>query len=304
MKKTSRAFNARVLQTVKVSPDESYNAFTGLAFFNDHYWIAYRVGKGHVSPESSIVICKSRDGREWKKHSVLSREGLDLRDPFISVVDNKLIVLAFSLKYKTKKPPYHFDPADSYFFMLEDDDFVDAGVFSYDEYKNSLWTLREYNGTLHVSGYGWENGHYRASIWSAKSLSGPWKKLVTFPDMQIPPNMGYSEVDFLFDEKKDGKIIAFLRVDRDSFGKIRDDPAKVEKAKVDLQERVARSKIKPAKGASNYFTVATSSPPYKEWDLHTFRTYLKGARAIQIADNVFLIIGRFLKWWMVKRRIS
>jgi hypothetical protein len=76
-----------------------HNAFTDLAFFDGRLFCVFREGTGHVPGESgsngAIRVLSSNDGEAWESIALISQEGVDLRDPKISLTpDNRLMLLA------------------------------------------------------------------------------------------------------------------------------------------------------------------------------------------------------------------
>lgn len=82
-----------------------YNAFTDLARFNDRWFCTFRIGEHHVYGEDGrIQIIASDDGAAWEGTAVLAEEGIDLRDPKLSVMpDGRLMMLAGGSVYEGKK---------------------------------------------------------------------------------------------------------------------------------------------------------------------------------------------------------
>jgi len=75
----------------KLTDDKQHNAFTALARWNDHYWVAYRAASGHNSPEGVIVVQKSSDGKDWKEaHRVNILK--DNRDPQFLITPKRLFL--------------------------------------------------------------------------------------------------------------------------------------------------------------------------------------------------------------------
>src|SRR5690554_1193494 len=66
-------------------PDE-YSAFTDLIRYNGYFYCSFRIGSSHVGGEDGKVrIIRSKDGKKWRTVAVLEKEGVDLRDPKLSI---------------------------------------------------------------------------------------------------------------------------------------------------------------------------------------------------------------------------
>src|SRR5690554_6264444 len=76
-------------QVSKIWDKADHNAFTDLIRFNDAFYCTFREASGHVvnpgQENGSIRVIKSPDGKEWKSVALLKKEGLDLRDPKLSI---------------------------------------------------------------------------------------------------------------------------------------------------------------------------------------------------------------------------
>ncbi len=83
-----------VLEVRRVFDDENHNAFTDLCRFQGHIYLAFRsCPDGHgISPNSSIVVLRSPDGKEWKPVFRFSVPDRDVRDPHFLVFHNTLFV--------------------------------------------------------------------------------------------------------------------------------------------------------------------------------------------------------------------
>lgn len=85
-----------------------HNAFTDLALWQGSYYCTFREGSGHVPGENGtngvIRIIKSTDGQSWETAGLLADQGVDLRDPKLSVTpDNRLMVLMGGSHYDGRK---------------------------------------------------------------------------------------------------------------------------------------------------------------------------------------------------------
>lgn len=79
-----------------------HNAFTDLIRFSNQWFCVFREGQGHVSPDGSIRVLVSPDGRDWKSAARIQSEEGDLRDPKITVTpDGRLMLLAACAQRQT-----------------------------------------------------------------------------------------------------------------------------------------------------------------------------------------------------------
>ena len=86
----------------------TYCAFTSLIKRNNSYYLAFREGATHVSEGDFgvIRILKSNDGDHWETIQTLSAEGIDLRDPNLSVMPDDKILLLCGARRLTDEETY------------------------------------------------------------------------------------------------------------------------------------------------------------------------------------------------------
>jgi hypothetical protein len=85
-----------LLHVLKIWDRAPHNAFTDLARFRDRWYCTFRQADRHVhGQDGQIRIIISEDGQHWRSVALLAKQGIDLRDPKLSVTpDNRLMVLA------------------------------------------------------------------------------------------------------------------------------------------------------------------------------------------------------------------
>ncbi len=81
-----------------------HNAFTDLARFGGKWFCTFRESEGHVRGDGKIRVLASSDGEGWESAALLSEEGIDLRDPKLSVTpDSRLMLVMGGSLYQDKK---------------------------------------------------------------------------------------------------------------------------------------------------------------------------------------------------------
>ena len=284
----------------KINDDDGYNAFTDLKCINGKIYVAYRSGKAHVSPSGKIILCKSIDGGSWEIIGRLEKEGLDCRDPRLSVLDGKLYLLFFTLNHHHPNYP-DFKAADSFIYEVKADDSLElVCTLSYDDLQSTFWSLGKLDEDYLIIGYNYKYGHYESRLFTSNQISGPWELVSQINDDNIPPDAGINEVDLVVN--KDKSITCFCRIDGDRFSRIAKDSKIHEKANKLQKERINNSNLNPIKGDfCDWIGVAKSIPPYTRWDMDTHRLWLKGPRSIKYRDG-YLVCGRFAKkGWSFKQ---
>ena len=85
----------------KIWDQGAHNAFTDLIRFEDKWYCSFREGDGHVGGDGRLRILVSTDGDRWESAALLAEEGIDLRDPKLSVAaDGRLMVVAGGSVYR------------------------------------------------------------------------------------------------------------------------------------------------------------------------------------------------------------
>jgi predicted GH43/DUF377 family glycosyl hydrolase len=70
-----------------------HNAFTDLVRYNDKWYCTFREGEKHVGGDGRIRVIVSSDGETWESAALFEIEGIDLRDPKLSITPaNKLML--------------------------------------------------------------------------------------------------------------------------------------------------------------------------------------------------------------------
>jgi len=98
---------AEVLELRRVWSQAPHNAFTDLARFRDRWYLAFREGSAHVSPDGAIRILTSADGERWLDAALLKLEGADLRDPKLTVTPRQTLILSTAAAYPQGSPQRH-----------------------------------------------------------------------------------------------------------------------------------------------------------------------------------------------------
>lgn len=83
-----------------------HNAFTSLVDYNNKLYCAFREGAGHVSDINGTirVIASDDDGQNWYSVAHLFEQGVDLRDPQLSITpDNRIMLNIGGSIYKAGK---------------------------------------------------------------------------------------------------------------------------------------------------------------------------------------------------------
>ena len=86
---------AAAVSVERIFDRAGHSAFTDICRFKGRLYVCFREGSGHVPGLNGTVrIIVSGDGLNWRSAALLDEEGVDLRDPKLSVTpDGRLMVL-------------------------------------------------------------------------------------------------------------------------------------------------------------------------------------------------------------------
>ena len=105
----SRPDSSQLTMQVEKIWSNDYCAFTSLIAYNGRYYCSFREATAHLfdadgKAEGKARILVSDDGHTWQSLTLIAKDGMDLRDPKLSVTpDGKLMVLMGGSVYEDRK---------------------------------------------------------------------------------------------------------------------------------------------------------------------------------------------------------
>jgi hypothetical protein len=92
------------VSVTKIWDKARHNAFTDLVHWNGRFYCTFREGERHVhGADGNVRVIASEDGRKWESVALFAQEGVDLRDPKLSITpDDRLMVLMGGSYYENK----------------------------------------------------------------------------------------------------------------------------------------------------------------------------------------------------------
>lgn len=96
----------RLVESRRIWDAAPHSAFTDLVRFGDGWLCTFREGERHVhGADGRIRVLASQDGCEWESVALLAEEGVDLRDPKLSVTpDGRAMLLMGGSIYAAGQP--------------------------------------------------------------------------------------------------------------------------------------------------------------------------------------------------------
>jgi len=195
----------KIISVEKIWDEGPHNAFTDLLRFGDRWWCTFREAADHGLSIGTVRVICSEDGECWASTAVLEEEGVDLRDPKLSVTsDGRLmLVMGGSLyegaEYRTRSPRIAFSE-DGYSWT------VPQKVLAEDHW---LWRVTWHGGMAYsVSKLG--EGHYPRRGFLYSSADGiEWRWITEF----FLPNETWTASETTLRFMPDETMVALVRPD-------------------------------------------------------------------------------------------
>lgn len=262
-------------KVIEIWDEGEHNAFTDLIRFNNEFYCSFREASGHGvkkgQKDGTVRIIKSTDGREWKSVALLEKEGIDLRDPKLSVTpEGRLMVIMGGSVLREGEmleriPQVSFSDASGSAFTKPIKAIIDP------ELKNSwdwIWRVTWNDGIGYAIDWklqNWDVGDRRSAdatgtIYLVKTTDGIYYEKVAYLEVCGFPN----ESTIRFDEND--KMYVVIRRE----GGDQNDPADVAGV------------------------LATATAPYKDWNFQKLPESgkLGGPNFLLLDNNSILLASR------------
>ena len=91
----------QLISLARIWDRAQYSAFTDLTRFQNRWFCVFREGTMHAGDNGAVRVITSEDGESWQSEALHSEDGVDLRDPKISVTaDGRLMLLIGGTVYE------------------------------------------------------------------------------------------------------------------------------------------------------------------------------------------------------------
>jgi len=203
------------IKVKKIWDSAEHNAFTDLIKFKGNFYCSFREGSGHVPGTDGVVrILKSKDAEKWESIALLEKQGIDLRDPKLSVTpDGRIMVIIGGSVYKDGKllgrePQVSFSDKSGKRFSNPEKVTIDPEIVSWGDW---IWRVTWYKGTGYAFDYqiGPEERRGPTALHLVKTTDGINFQKVSKIELDGFPN----EATIRFDES--GKMFVLIRRELD-----------------------------------------------------------------------------------------
>lgn len=245
-----------ILSVKRIWDNADHNAMTDLIRFEDRWLCAFRESDKHVKGADGIIrILASKDGDNWSSIACLREQGIDLRDPKLSITpDNRLMLNVGGTVYNNEGKYILMRPRVSFSHNGEEWGMTKPILFSHEW----LWRVTWHQGIAYGASYSFSNPADRTAEWNIKlfkSNDGIDYEMITQWD--IPGHPNETTLRFIDEDK----MVALVRRD----GKF-----------------------------DNKNWIGISSPPYKLWSWLEAKSHLGGPNFILLPNNTMWAAGRLL----------
>ena len=94
-----------IVSVKKIWDQGEHNAFTDLIRFKNRWWCTFREAKDHGPSIGKVRVISSEDGEKWTSLALVEQDGVDLRDPKLSIMpDDRLMLIMGGSVYNVGGP--------------------------------------------------------------------------------------------------------------------------------------------------------------------------------------------------------
>lgn len=248
---------SNLLSVSKIWDIASHSGMTDLIRFKNRWYCAFREGSKHVGGKNGIIrLLSSPDGIVWQNVTTFVEEGIDLRDPKLSITPTGQLMLLVG--------GTTLDENDKYLSLQCRVAFSFEGtlwtpfqlILTPHEW---MWRITWHQGKAYGASYSRSDPLDKSKEWNIKlfeSDDGVHWTLITHWDIQGYPNE--TTIRFF----KFGQMVALVR--REKKGK-------------------------------NHAWLGTSDPPFQEWHWSELNIHLGGPNFLILPDDTMWAAGRLVQ---------
>src|SRR3954465_3791807 len=84
----------RLVSGEKIWDQGKHNAFTDLVRWRGKWYCTFREADAHVGGDGKLRVLESADGKAWEPIALIAEQGIDLRDPKLSVTPKDQLMIS------------------------------------------------------------------------------------------------------------------------------------------------------------------------------------------------------------------
>ncbi len=243
---------AKIEWVRRIYEDGWHNAFTDFQFFEGRYYVCFRNGLSHVSPEGKAVVIASDDLVDWRRAGVPVNTTGDDRDPHLAATEDRLFVYAGNVT--RPDPVQHGDEGPR----------LIRSVCSFSE-DGATWTepRQVYRDGYWLWGVGRGNDRFYGLAYGNEPAD--WNLKPT--ELHLLQSADGLEWEFVSVVTNNGSEATFRITDAGAM------------------------RIAIRGGDDNRFTMATAEPPYTDWHIRDMGYVIPAPRLV-VAGGQEYVIGR------------
>lgn len=181
---------------------DGHDGFTTIIERNGTLFCAFRHASSHNSRDGKIQVIKSEDGDNWENEVILSLDGLDLRDPKLSInADGELVLIGLSRSSDAKNNRHL-----THSWRKIQNNWVESqlGEQSQNTWK---WGVNRVGGEIYTLAY---SGKDKSGTLYSSNDGSKWSRIAerVFPEVENYPN------ESAFVALENGKLVCLLRKDK------------------------------------------------------------------------------------------
>src|SRR5207244_2147607 len=94
----------QLVSVAKIWDKAPHSAFTDLLRWRGKWYCVFREAEAHVGGDGKLRVLESTDGKSWQAVALIAEDGIDLRDPHLSITpDDRLMIVAGGSVYRGTK---------------------------------------------------------------------------------------------------------------------------------------------------------------------------------------------------------
>lgn len=190
-----------LLESWRVWDRAPHNAFTDLMRHQDRWYLVFREGQKHVSPDGALRVLTSKDGKKWQPLSLVESSEYDLRDAKICLTPKGHLMLNGAGMKANEKIRYY-----SMSWLSKDGGKTWGEANPIGAPGDWLWRVQWRRGVAYSMGYSTQRDRSTRSLRLYRSQDG--REFETWVD-KVPAPAGCGEDKILFLE--DDTAVCLLR---------------------------------------------------------------------------------------------